>query len=1080
MANGKDDEKKKKKQPGHQSIVVQDPLGITTGKNIKLEDIQDPSGSKARSNNVKADQRRNPPTVSNAKNNSASRNRSTRPTPPPSSRRPAHQGIVSIDPLGINAPPVTLETIPADPAGVRKSAQNRRDANRRSAPRTVANPTGKIGGAPAPTPTPTNTPTVVPQDRDPFERPPWDQPANQTPPPARKPSATATAPSRSTAPATTGGGSSASSPPKPVIETDTPVPDRVPVGQPPPQTDQSNVQTAPQTDQGMRQIETLPPLPQRPLRLPTPEEAGITATRGPATQRMIENIQGMSLGDEQKSPTAGRAKPIGTPAGIDIEETPTGTPPPPLPVPTVEPGAGGVQAPAVTGQSAPVDEAARQAELRRLGAAVPSPNLPANLPAPVRRMMQGPPEGQVIPTGPSAVLTFPGQNIDASQVEIDVPADPKAKTPARKVTVGSEAEAAKLDPVNGVKNYRLGVERRMQLRQPSSVMARSEEEARAMGPEALAQFKARATQDRPSISTAVTPRQLEEIPRTIDVKDAAGKVIRKIPVKPVAIVNGKEVFASSTTQRRQELEAIIDKESKSKDPGANERLRKAQEELRGLSNFYDKYGMSFDPRSQKTFIFQGKEVFVDDKQNVINLEGRNVGTIEDAMKDRQFAYEYRMDRARRLREKSLASNDRVGLAEANEQEKEAKLAWLRERPRDTKRNWKDFFKGLGLGALRGLAFGPGGIIGGALTGGIASAFNPDFDDQLQDQMFRYPKAIAELETAREGVKSAFETEKFRRENVKGELDLRTSLFDSYSKALKGSATYAAWVEGGGVLTAEMIAQINSDVGFDTGLKPGLAKNMQRIYMPNGQLAMIAPGGEITLASLTTAEGVQPVQYRSEQERVVTINGVPMVTTNKDAVNAVSRIIENNVNREFRASEGEKNREFQLYKIRYQRFIRGSIDRLKLADEILNQAGVSEELAGKIKGIRGRLSTVVDELIAKTTSPDEKDENGKPVTMDEIMIDAIPKLRETINSLKAEERRLRAELEELLAKESVSKNKLEVLRKREQEEGINLDEIPPPPAGYSGRSTSGTAVAPTANRGNQPTVSASSVDSVIRK
>lgn len=581
------------------------------------------------------------------------------------------------------------------------------------------------------------------------------------------------------------------------------------------------------------------------------------------------------------------------------------------------------------------------------------------------------------------------------------------------------------------------------------------------------------------LGTTTAPKEYKPLPTSYQVpaNAATGTPERTVTVSPIGKIGGKDVYQREgyvpdpqlENKRNLLIQTINDPKAK---PEVVAQARKDLAALPTGSPVRDKFGFDVDLTKNGVMTYDKKEVVMDDTGKVIDLQGQPITDLQTALKDRNFKYQYDLNKATKVREKAIAENDATGLANSAEMEKRAKLEYLRNRPKDKERNWKDFFKGLGLGALRGLAFGPGGIIGGALAGGIGSAFNPDFDDQLQDQMFRFPKALAEYEQAQQGVKSAYEQEKLQRESVAGELKLRNDLSESIMKRVQQAPRYLQWMAGGGIMTNEDVNEINRQVGFDTGLKAGVARDMQRITMPNGQLAMIAPNGEITLASITTQKGTQPVQYLAEKEREFMINGVPVVAKNKEGLEAISRMVERNVTRQFTASENAKDRELTLYKLRYQRYAKTALDRLKLTAEVLEAGGLADVESAKLKALQGELTSVTQELLSKTKDFNDIDANGEARTLDEDEIDILRR-RPAVDSLKKEQRRLEAEIEIALAKSTSAATKLEALKKREKDDGVALMEIPPPP---SVTTPTGTAVAPTTG-GTVPT---SKVDALIKK
>lgn len=200
-------------------------------------------------------------------------------------------------------------------------------------------------------------------------------------------------------------------------------------------------------------------------------------------------------------------------------------------------------------------------------------------------------------------------------------------------------------------------------------------------------------------------------------------------------------------------------------------------------------------------------------------------------------------------EQIAESGDPLEIARLRRRRAQAEIAYLENRPRDKKRGWKDFFIGLGLGALQGMAGGRGlgGALGGALTGGIGSLIDPDFEQKLLDIAIRRPRAERALKLAQEAEATETEAQKadlaaqkdifsLKRDIANEDRAVRDQAIKEMNQALSTDYRWLKWKEGKSLSKEE-----SKDFYEDTG-----------IYIPpNVSLAtsqVIAIDAEGTLAS----------------------------------------------------------------------------------------------------------------------------------------------------------------------------------------------------------------------------------------
>jgi len=131
-----------------------------------------------------------------------------------------------------------------------------------------------------------------------------------------------------------------------------------------------------------------------------------------------------------------------------------------------------------------------------------------------------------------------------------------------------------------------------------------------------------------------------------------------------------------------------------------------------------------------------------------------------------------------INKKLKTETDPVERARLRRAAAEAEIDYLDNRPRDKKRGWKDFFLGLGLGALKGMATGDWrSLVVGAVTGGVGTLVDPDFEQKLMDAMIRRPRAEKALERAMAGEKTATDAREADAEAAAKRATTDKTLFD---------------------------------------------------------------------------------------------------------------------------------------------------------------------------------------------------------------------------------------------------------------------------------------------------------------
>jgi hypothetical protein len=456
-------------------------------------------------------------------------------------------------------------------------------------------------------------------------------------------------------------------------------------------------------------------------------------------------------------------------------------------------------------------------------------------------------------TNVQQITTPVSSTFDPNKVLITIPADPKKPgSTTRTVFVTSEEEAKKLGGT-ALTQYQTGLTQNQQLQAAGvTTNVNSRDEALKLGGvvgQAEYDRERKVAQAPPLIQTNVIPRPLEKL-------DAS---------RATFVRNGKPYYATT------------DKD--------------------GKPYVVDQVGKQVDPRSLgATQMYQGQEVMVDDKGNVIDLNGKVVTDLETASQDRNFAYERSLQSIKDRERKARAEGDVQTLANLEVERQRAKLAWLENAPKETKRTFKGILKGIGLGALQGFATGGiGGAIGGAAAGGIGTAISPELGARAQRNFLTLPAARADYQQAAAYAKQVGESEKLRREGVKGELDLRTQTAEAYGKMLESLPFWKQRFGPGGSrrLTQDDINAINARLGFNTGLVVS-AGTTDKIRLPNGQQAVIDNDGNVTLANLETDAGKQPIVYEADAERSVNIDGTEVTLNSRDAAKLIGDFAQQNL------------------------------------------------------------------------------------------------------------------------------------------------------------------------------------------
>ena len=348
---------------------------------------------------------------------------------------------------------------------------------------------------------------------------------------------------------------------------------------------------------------------------------------------------------------------------------------------------------------------------------------------------------------------------------------------------------------------------------------------------------------------------------------------------------------------------------------------------------------------------------------VYTEDGQELGTIEEyAQKDKRFRRSMR-------RMVAEARGDEVELAKIELEE-------VKDRAKDTKRNWKDFFKGLGLGALRGFATGGiGGAIGGALTGGVGSVINPDFDDQMQDAFMRLPRAQQRYQTAVDQAADAAKIRKANREADIQEVQLTRDIISANMEKLTKDPRYIAAKDSGGFLSEDDIKGMIADgVPGASSLRANVSFESQMVVMPGGYLARLGKTGLVTAAYKMNPDGsFSAIKYPSKAEATVEIGGKAFPTTGAQAAqmafNANAdriRIVENRIKD---VQDFEQQRE------------------LKFLEASLREAQAFREFQlrlAEIKGLTTGDQAIVDNLNAEITKMEQEMEailkdqaSGKP-------------------------------------------------------------------------------------------------------
>lgn len=271
----------------------------------------------------------------------------------------------------------------------------------------------------------------------------------------------------------------------------------------------------------------------------------------------------------------------------------------------------------------------------------------------------------------------------------------------------------------------------------------------------------------------------------------------------------------------------------------------------------DEYGNAVgDLASMAGKTLKGQQVAVLGN-NIVDLKGNVIATVAQAeAADRDFRFANRMDQLQKLREKATAENDSAALVRLDEMEAREKLTYAQNRPKDTTRSWGDIFKGIGLGALQGLATGKGigGMIGGAAAGGVGTAISPEFRQQMQDQMYRLPQAEADYKQAVGFRKANDDAENDNIANLAKEEDLRQSIIRGRGLAVDNSQTWKSLIQFPRPMEESDIRAIEAETGMAIpGLRPGMSAKQQLDWY-NGQLGVWSGGNTVRPVGMVNSDG----------------------------------------------------------------------------------------------------------------------------------------------------------------------------------------------------------------------------------
>lgn len=641
------------------------------------------------------------------------------------------------------------------------------------------------------------------------------------------------------------------------------------------------------------------------------------------------------------------------------------------------------------------------------------------------------PDGTIPTEGATQIVNAPvSSTFDVNKVQINVPANPKVKgsRPIQQ-TVVSEAEAKALGP-EALKQYQEGVQHNkgLQITGVRTAVSSPQEAARLGGALSEAQYRTaqRADQgvnrERMGILRTVSPRPLEELDET----------------KATVSVNGSPYFATR--------------------------------DAAGQPYFVDRFARRVNIASKvPTVGYNNKMVIVSDDGKVVDTAGNTVTDLATALQDRNFKYEYTLNEIRKREAEARASGDRLALARIQTEKERAALDWTMSRPKDTKRGFKDFLKGLAIGALRGYATnGIGGALGGAAVGGVGSIINPDFEEKLADVTWRIPRAQQRLAEAQALEKGTSESEKMRREGIRDEEKMRTEIAEGFAKRLEALPFWKQrfGAGGNGRLTQGEINAINKTLGFNTGLVPQAGRTTQ-ITLPNGQLARIDDDGIITLASLATADGTKPVVFESKAERPVTINGAEFMLDAEAASRMVGDFAKQNLNIAIREAENEDRRETAMMRLG----MMGTQRRLKALQRIAtiqgqtneNKAAI-EELTKEMKRLSDLESNILNPVDPTTGEVIANFQDNQIVGPD----------RTYLRSLRSQIARINMAIRQRVEENAGGTELMKLI----DQEAPEIVDIKLPPAPRLPRAN--ISVGPRGGASNQPTVSSSAVDALIRK
>jgi hypothetical protein len=293
------------------------------------------------------------------------------------------------------------------------------------------------------------------------------------------------------------------------------------------------------------------------------------------------------------------------------------------------------------------------------------------------------------------------------------------------------------------------------------------------------------------------------------------------------------------------------------------------------------------------------------------------------------------------------TSDQMERATLQQARAQAELDYLANKPKDKERNWKDFFLGLAMGALRGYASGGlGGALGGAAVGGIGSVINPNFDDILVDETFRKPQAQARLAAAAEAQSNAlamrekgYDIEAKRLAVVEKTQDIRGKEFKFINERLYEHPLYKKYLRGEALKPAE-VAKLNREAGIESGIEPYTSAQPQVVRNDNGTITLVAKNGQTIAAFDVTEDGQRFLYYEPGKEPVEykTLDGIKLRLTTAQYNELQLKLDDEKRNRTARQEERAEQFQFGLARDRFQASLKNETTRAEDIPKLEAQVG----------------------------------------------------------------------------------------------------------------------------------------------